>query len=170
FDVSKLTLGGKFRLFRSPQASKPADGSNPAYTQAALQMLDLPSDGEYHGYVDNMVTWRRLSALGLQHHLAEKNQGQWQRAFRNRLRVSEYNLYGIYVDHIEKSDETHFHSPQTLCKTHWANEAMNPDQVQQFCDNLPRDMVLVGIQSFAGVDIALLNQQFEMALKRGQLN
>jgi hypothetical protein len=169
FDVGKLTHGEKFRLFRSPHASKPAEAANPSYTQAALQMLDLPGDGEYHGYVDNMVTWRRLSVLGLQHHLAEKNQGLWQRAFRNRLRVSEYNIYGLYVDHIEKSGETHFHSPQTLCKTHWAREAMNADQVQRFCDNLAPGMVMVGIQSFAGIEVALLNQQFEKALNKGQL-
>ncbi len=168
FDVAELTKNGKFRFFRSTHTSKLSDAANPAYTRAASQMLNLPNNAEYHSYVDNMVTWRRQSVLGLQHRLGEKNKGQWQRAFRNRLQVSEYNLYGLYVDHIEKSGEVHFPSPHTLCKTHWAREPMNADQVQQFCENLSPGIVMVGIQSFAGVDIALLNRQFELALKRGQ--
>lgn len=169
FDVAELIQNNKFRLYHSGVAAQASSTPNPAYTRAALEMLDLPLDGSYYGYVDNFITWRRQSAIELQMRLGEKHDGQWQRAFRNRLRVSEYNLYGLYVDNLTQAEATHFHTAQLLCKTHWSRESMTPEKVVAFCQGLAPHQVMVGIQSFAGVDVALLTQQFEKVLNKGQL-
>ena len=169
FDVAELTQHNKFRLYHSGKAVQATQTPNPAYTRAALEMLDLPLEGNYYGYVDNFITWRRQSVIEMQNRLGEKHGGAWQRAFRNRLRVSEYNLYGLYVDNLSQSESTHFHTAQLLCKTHWSRETMAPEQVVAFCQDLAPNQVMVGIQSFAGVDVTLLNQQFEKVLNEGQL-
>ena len=167
FDVKHLTQGNKFRLFRSHYSAKPAETPNPPYTRAALEMLEIPTDGEFYGYVDNFVTWRRESVLQLQKHLGRKHGGEWRRAFRNRMKVSEYNLYGLCVDKLTQADETHFHTSQLLCKTHWTRDVLSTEQVISFCENLAPHEVMVGIQSFVAVDVALLEAQFEAALKNG---
>ena len=46
---------------------------------------------------------------------------------------------------------------------------MAPEQVIAFCRDLAPHLVMVGIQSFAGVAVALLNMQFEKVLNKGQL-
>ena len=165
FDVKHLTQDGKFRLFRTHYKAKVAETPNPAYTRAALEMLEISPAGEFYGYVDNFVTWRRKSVLQLQQRLGHKYDGEWRRAFRNRMKVSEYNLYGLFIDNLTPTEERHFHTSQFLCKTHWFREAMTPDQVISFCGNLAPHEVMVGFQSFVGVDVALLEQQFEAALK-----
>ena len=169
FDVASLTQASKFRLYRNAVATEPSLAPNPAYTRVGLEMLDLPLEGKYHAYVDNFVTWRRESVLGLQQHLGRKHGGEWRRAFRNRMKVSEYNLYGLYVDHLANADETLFHTTQHLCKTRWHREPMTAEQIQQFCEVLEPQQVMVGIQSFAGVDVSLLEQQFEMTIKKERL-
>lgn len=165
FDVKNLSQQGKFRLFRTHYSAKASDTPNPAYTRAALEMLEIAPEGEFYGYVDNFVTWRRQSVLQLQQRLGHKYGGDWRRAFRNRLKVSEYNLYGLFVDNFLQAEPTHFHSSQLLCKTHWFRDIMNEDQVTVFCQSLAPHEVMVGFQSFAGVDVALLERQFEAALK-----
>ena len=100
FDVAELTQHNKFGLYHSAKAVRATQTPYPAYTRAALEMLDLPLEGSYYGYVDNFITWRRQSVIEMQNRLGEKHGGAWQRAFRNRLQVSEYNLYGLYVDHL----------------------------------------------------------------------
>ena len=168
FDVKLLTRGGKFRLYRDAEPTKLNLGPNPAFTKAALGMLGIPVEDNYYSYVGNFVTWRRQSVLDLQQHLSMKHGGHWQRAFRNRLQVSEYNLYGLYVDCLSDPDENHFHSSKWLCKTHWSRQTMTKAQVQEFCEGLAPNEVMAGIQSFAKVDMGLLEQQFERALQKGK--
>jgi len=165
FDVASLTRDNKFRLYRNLVASEPSLAPNPSYTRAALEMLGLPLEGKYHAYVDNFVTWRRKSVLELQEHLGRKYNGEWRRAFRNRIKVSEYNLYGLYVDNLVIEETDHFRTSQLHCKTKWHRESMTEEQIQRFCEALEPQQVMVGIQSFAGVDVGLLEQQFEATLK-----
>ncbi len=166
FDVAALSVGNKFRLYRSLAATKIAEGPNPAFMRAAVNMLQLPLDGSYHGYIDNFVTWRKQEVLELQLYLGHKYDGAWQRAFRNRINFSEYNLYGLYVEKLGRSQETHFYSSDHLCKTHWIRSSMTNMQVEQFCSDLKPHEVMVGIQSFAGVDVALLERQLDKALSK----
>ena len=168
FDVAALTQGDKFRLKHSRTASEVRYAENPPFVRASLEMLELPQDQIYYTYVDNFVTWRRKTAVELQERLGRKFNGEWRKAFRNRLHVSEYNLYGLFVDSEASAKETHFSTAEFLCKTLWAREPMTPEQIQQFCETLGSTEVMVGIQSFAGVDIGLLEQQFERALKKSQ--
>ena len=169
FDTAALSEGKKIRLYRSPSAAKVADGANPAFMRAALNMLHLPIDASYHGYIDNFVTWRRQDVLELQSYLGQKNHGQWQRAFRNRINFSEYNLYGLYVEKLGRGQDTHFATSEHLCKTHWLRSPMNGLEVAGFCGSLKSSEVMVGIQSFAGIEMALLEQQFEQCLTKVKL-
>ena len=166
FDVNTLTRDGQFRLLRSHAASEQSQASNPTFVRASLEMLELPQDQKYYTYVDNFVTWRRKSALALQDRLGRRYDGEWRKSFRNRIHVSEYNLYGIYVDSEEREATSHFHTSEHLCKTHWSKDGLTPEQIQQFCESLAPWEVMVGIQSFAKIDIGLLEQQFELALKK----
>jgi Family of unknown function (DUF6492) len=166
FDVASLTPHGRFRLYRTYHKAHPSQAPNPEYTRAGLEMLGLPKDGIYYSYVENFVTWRRQSVLALQQHLAQRNGGEWRRAFRNRLQVSEYNLYGLFVDNIENQNELREPASYTLCKTQWHREALSEEKAVAFCGDLLPEQVMIGIQSFAGVDMGILERQFEQALKR----
>lgn len=167
FDVKELTRDNTFRLLRAEPAAKAEDTPNPTFTKTCISMLGLPADGLYNGYVDNFVTWHRQSVVQLQDYLANRFGGKWRRAFRNRLNVSEYNLYGLYVDHLSPERDVHFHTGEPLCKTYWKTETLSEAQVQQLCQSLAPNEVMVGVQSFAGVDVAFLNAQFEAAVKNG---
>lgn len=164
FDVASLTRAHQFRLYKNKAAASPDQTPNPAYTRAALSMLGLPVQGSYHGYVDNFVTWHRPTVLGLQQKLGENFNGIWQRAFRNRLQVSEYNLYGLYADHLMPASSVHFHTSSHLCRTHWARNTLAPSDVSAMCRSLRADEVMVGIQSFANVDERLLEVELNHAL------
>ena len=96
-------------------------------------------------------------------HLASRNGGKWYYAFRNRLQISEYTLYGLFVDEVQRDAQYHFHRTDSLCRTWWSKWNQSDAAVATFCEELAPGQVTVGFQSFAGVSVGLLVQQFEKA-------
>jgi len=164
FDVSQLEQQGRIRLYRTSNRLGLDKIANPKYVNACLDILKLqPSTSGHYSYVDNFVTWHRPTVLELCRHLAALNGGKWHRVLRNRLQFSEYALYGMFVDDVQKTNPNIWPIFQHLCITHWTRSVMNPQEVEAFCTNLAPGVVSVGVQSFAGVDVALLVRQFEKA-------
>ena len=144
FNVESLTSGTNFRLYRVPQRKRMDAIWNASYVKAALALLGLPADGEYHTYIDNFVTWQRSTVLQMCNHLALKLGGPWQGAFRNRLQISEYALYGLYADEINAGRD-HFHTNHSLCKTHWARRKLTDVELSAFCSDLAPHLSLIHI-------------------------
>ena len=166
FDVALLTKGSQFRLFRDAARAGLETIANPSYTKASLEMLGAQnSSGTYHSYIDNFVTWHRPTVLALCAYLAERFKGKWQRALRHRVQFSEYILYGLFVDEVQKTNAHHFIDNFSLCRTQWHRQTMSPAEIEAFCADLHPHVVTVGVQSFAGVDVGLLVREFEKAVK-----
>jgi hypothetical protein len=164
FNVAQLQNERRIRLFRSFERANLTSVANPEYVKACIDILRLsPQQNGYYAYVDNFVTWHRPTVLDLCRHLAELNGGKWHRVLRNRLRFSEYALYGMFVDEVQKTNGAVFPTNQHHCKTHWSRKSLSREEVEAFCANLRPDEVSVGIQSFAGVKVELLAEQFEKA-------
>ena len=165
FNTNSLSQGGRLRLYRSSIRQDLATIHNAKYIEPSIEMLQLTKKGSYYAYIDNLVTWKRLHVLTLCDHLAASNSGLWQRAFRNRIHVSEYNLYGIYVDDVLKDKSDHFSTSVNLCRTLWGGKGSSKIDLDDFCYNIANGQVAVGIQSFIGIEMKSLETQFEKALK-----
>ena len=170
FDTESLSQDGHFRFYRAYERLNLELIPNPEFFNAGLDLLGLPKHAQYFGYIENLITWRRLTVLELCDHLARRHNGKWYFAFRNRLQISEYTLYGLFVDEVQA--DSNFHTPtwQRLCRTQWSKMQNNSDQeVAAFCTGLEAHQVAVGIQSFLGISVTLLERQFEKALAAHQL-
>ena len=113
-DPRHLFRGGRLRLHRIPGARP--DGEHRRWHDRAARLLGLPS--QYFGadYVGQLVSWHRSHLEGLQQHI-EQVQGQgWQRAVARSLRVSEYILYGAYIEAVVGlQNSAHYGHPRDLC-------------------------------------------------------
>ena len=164
FDVGSLTRQGQFRLFHDAGRASLDAIANPSYTKASLEMLNVANAaGTYHSYIDNFVTWHRPTVLAMCDYLARNFNGKWHRALRHRIQFSEYILYGLFVDEVQQTNPHHYVDNLSLCRTQWHRQAMTAQEVETFCTQLPPHVVTVGVQSFAGIELGLLAQQFEKA-------
>ena len=167
-DTASLSQNGRFRFFRSYTRQNLEIISNPEFFNAGLELLDLPKHAQYYSYIDNVITWRRQTVLDLCDYLAKLNGGKWYRVFRNRLQISEYILYGLFVDEVLQDENVHYSTPSSLCRTKWTKESQPEQNVAEFCAGLVGEQVAVGFQSFLGVSVDLLEKQFEIALEAHQ--
>ncbi|MEP6828430.1 MAG: DUF6492 family protein [Aestuariivirga sp.] len=164
FDTTGLTQEGRFRFYRTSARQKLEAIANPQLFNPCLDLLGLSKQAEYFTYIENLITWRRQTVLELCNHLAARHNGKWYNAFRNRVQVSEYNLYGLFVDEIQKDEKFHYHTSSPLCRTQWNKQQQSEADAAVVCASLEPGQVAVGFQSFLGIDVELLEQQFELAL------
>jgi hypothetical protein len=111
----------RLRLHRIPGAKR--DGEHLQWHHRAAALLGTAPGYFGADYVGQLISWRRSHLTGLQAHI-EKVQGQpWYRGIARSLRVSEYILYGAYIEGILGLEHSgHFGTADDLCHCCWFAE------------------------------------------------
>jgi hypothetical protein len=109
---------GALRLYRNPIHK--SDAMHLKWHLGTAELLNL--NPQYFGsdYVAPLATWRRSNLVKMKQHIEDCQQRPWYEAFGRRTTVSEYTLYGVFVEYvlgIEKSG--HFQHAENLCHSLW---------------------------------------------------
>lgn len=166
FDVSQLSKNGKYRFFRTANPMTRDEAPHPSYMITSSKQLGLGKDPfPSRTYVDNLVTWHAPTVRLLCEHVAKVSGKHWMVTLGRSYTLSEYTLYGIFVDRVLK-DPSHIEPVNTaLCKTIWRGREMNNMALGDYIGNMVGDEVAVGVQSFVGLSLAELNEQLQQAIQ-----
>lgn len=98
-------------------------------------------------YITSFVPWRRDNAVALLEHIERTTSRHWLRAIASAWGVSEYTLYGRFVDDV-LGGKGQFPA-SSLCLDYWAHEPLSPSEFDAFLDTLGSDQVAVNITAKA---------------------
>lgn len=102
------------------------------------QLLGLPSIPlPRPGYVGQVVTWRRDNALKLHQHLEKVSGRGWIEAVCNSWHLSEYLLYGTFVDRVLQQESGHFYDTEGICHEYWGEQQLSDEQLREFLSEMP---------------------------------
>jgi Family of unknown function (DUF6492) len=168
FNTNQLSQDGKIRMKRSAEVYTLATTPNAKYTIPGMQILGIPIDNTatHNTYIDNFITWHRPTVLALRDYIEKVTKRDWYTELGARLDVSEYTLYGLFVDEIQKNNPHHYIDTNFLCKTQWMRQAKTEAEVEAFCQSLEPQQVAIGVQSFAGVNLDHLKKQLALAISQ----
>lgn len=99
-------------------------------------------------YVSNMISWHRDNVIKMRQRIEEVNQIHWIRAICQYRNISEYMIYGVFVEHrlgIEAAN--HFLFDTELIKPSWSDPLDSEDKIRDFFDRLEESHVGVMIHS-----------------------
>lgn len=166
FDVSSLVENNQFRFYSTEHGFAREDAPNPSYIEASAKQLGVENNlFPSPSYVENLVTWHGPTVKSLCHHIEKISGRDWKVALGRKLILSEYTLYGLYVDRVLK-DKTHLKlSRESFCKTAWRMADMGNSALDEFCDAVAAPQVAVGFQSFLGIRESDLALQLQRAIK-----
>ncbi len=109
---------GALRLHRKPMEM--SEGVHLKWHHAAADLLDLPRQYFGSDYIAPLATWKRSNLIRLKRHIESCTDRPWQQAVGRRVTVSEYILYGVFVEHVLGiGDSGHFGSSQDICHSLW---------------------------------------------------
>ncbi len=156
FNLQSFIREDQTRLFRVPnQYNREFLTKYPRFEkwqQTASRLLGITqSKLSTSGYVGNIITWRRDNILKLYEHIEKISGRGWMKTICGSLHLSEYILYGIFVDQVLQDKSGHYYDSKRICHEYWSNKSMSDQQLQKFfAEILPEDKAVM-ISAKAGI-------------------
>lgn len=148
FQRERFLRDGALRLHRKPGEMNA--GVHLQWHHASAELLGLPPQYFGSDYVGALACWRRSSLVALKRHIEAATGRPWFEAVGRRMTVSEYTLYGVFVEHVLGIEAAgHFACDADLCHCLWFGE-----DTQRFLSHVDYEQApqAVLVQSNIGLD------------------
>ncbi len=147
--IDTFRKGGQVRFYRSDGA---VDGRLPRHLlwhDAARRLLGLPPAGQppLPDYISSFNVWERRVVLALRERIEQVNGRPWLDAIASELHISEFILYGVFVDAVLGTSTGVTAAESMLCHSYWGPEPMARAAVAGFVRDLQPDDVAVMISA-----------------------
>jgi hypothetical protein len=163
FSLESLVRDGRVRLWREPGAGTLE--YQMAWNRTASKLLGLPTRNYYGAdFEGNLISWRRDVTLEMRARIAAVSGAHWLRSVVCDKRLSEYQLYGVFVQEVlGAQDVRHLPSNDELCLASWRLEEAG-DRRQLLAKHLQPYHVAVNIQSNLHLPMAEVRQLVDAAV------
>jgi hypothetical protein len=163
FTKQNFIKDDKVRLFRIPAQIAPQTPIGEKWHQTACSLLGLPDvTPPVPGYIGQIMTWRRDHLRKLYQHIELVSGRGWMGTVCGAWNLSEYVVYGIFVDQILKEPIGHYYDAGRICHEYWFSSSMSNEQLDNFfAENLPQD---IGVMISAKANISV--QKYEKIVKK----
>lgn len=151
FYVNDLSPGGSLRLFRVPGAANQMPHN--LWHETSARLLGLPSS-KYFGstYIGNMITWRRENVRALYRRIESVSGRPWLETVARQWHLSEYILYGVFVEHVLKGDTGHEFVDTPICHISWDYTFQTDADVERFFSEVQPYHVAVMMSSKQNIE------------------
>jgi hypothetical protein len=158
-DITARTFveDGKLRLFRMPDAVHGGMPDHVRWHQVAHRLLGLPGPGNppLTDYVSSLNIWSPRVIRAMQQRITEVTGRDWIDAVTTSLHISEFILYGVFVDEIVAGSGPRHPGDDTICHNYWGRTPLDLDQALAFADSLGPDAVgmMISAKSHTAQDV-----------------
>ncbi|WAL61473.1 DUF6492 family protein [Thermocoleostomius sinensis] len=135
----------KVRLFRIAQRSP-----FPEYEKTAIELLGIPAIPS-NKYIGQIVSWKRDNVLKLHRHIEAVSGKHWIAAVASHWHLSEYVLYGAFVDYILQEQAGHYYDEGAYCLGYWKDVPLSKPQLEEFCQRIQPEHIAVMVSAKAGM-------------------
>jgi uncharacterized protein DUF6492 len=123
--------------------------------RAARRLLGLPIGGgpPFHDYVNPFSAWDSRLVVAMQRRIEAVTGRPWMEAMAAHLHVSEWTLYGVFVDEVAGAPANTAHAPSTPCHDYWGPDALDAPAAAAFVRGCPEGHVAILIQSTSSTPV-----------------
>ncbi|MGB3136895.1 MAG: DUF6492 family protein [Nodosilinea sp.] len=132
FDLTQFSQQNQTRLFRVPEYYTP--DFEPLYAEAyrLLGLEGYRSGVAQPNYIGNLISWRQDNVIALRNHLEQVWDRSWLETLARAPTLSEYILYGVFVDQVLGEAAGHFYDWSPLCHEYWQPQPLNDQELDEF--------------------------------------
>jgi len=148
---------GSVRFYRSENAVDARLPRHVIWHEVASRLLGLPPPRPppLPDYISAFNAWDRKIVLGLRDRIEEVTGRPWLDAIAAELHVSEFILYGVFVDRVLEEAAEVSAADSMLCHSYWEATPLAPASAAGFVDALgPEDVaVMISAKSRTPLDV-----------------
>jgi hypothetical protein len=123
------------------------------YDASKLLGLDEPRFPA-NNYMGQLIFWRKDNVLQLHRYLEKQNQKSWIETICANWNVSEYILYGVFVERILQEKSGHYFDEDDLCHNYWEEHSLHENQIKDFLTNIPPDTISAMLSAKANIPVS----------------
>lgn len=153
---------GALRLYRVPSAIHEGLPTHVHWHRTAEQLLGLPARAlPLPDYIGGLIPWRRETAVSLLEHIEARSGRDWVRTLARSRDLSEYILFGRYVEDVLGSSSAQRPSDVSLCHCYWGSQPMTNAELETFVRDAGPEELAVMVSAKAGMRAAEYADVFE---------
>jgi len=170
FKLNSFIRNDKVRLFRDPVGNDLQKKFQYKWHKSASYLLALPNvDNQIPDYIGQIVTWKREYTIELCNHLERIWGKSWLEVLANSWHLSEYTLYGIFVDRILKEQSEHYYDSQNISHDYWEPVFLSEPQLENFIQQIKPEHVAIMLSAKAGISPQFYQPIIDRILAQQQL-
>ena len=147
-DPRTFIYEGKTRLYRQSDAITLAMEAHVTWHQNASRLLGLAIEKPpMHDYIGQVIGWDAAIVRDMCARLEETNGCSWDVAMTRARRISEYLLYGIFVEQISEYHRRVWIDETSRVSMYWEIEALSEAEGNAFARQLHEDDIALMISS-----------------------
>lgn len=145
--AERFSADGRLRLFRMDQAITADMERHVIWHRVARELLGLPPAPEppLPDYISPLNFWDPEIVRAMQRRIEEVTGRDWMDAFNARLHISEFILYGVFVDEVLGVPRPP--SDVSICHNTWERTPLDHDGALAFADRLSPEAIAVMISA-----------------------
>jgi hypothetical protein len=154
-NVRRFTVNGQLALYRCDHAIHAGMERHVRWHQAARRLLGLPGMPvpPLHDYVSSLNPWEPALVRAMQRRITEVSDSHWMEAITSEVHVSEFILYGLFVDEVVGVETPRPRLKSGFCHNYWDRTPLDLDGAHSFVDRMPQEAVGMMISSKSGTSL-----------------
>lgn len=148
-DTERFMIDGLLALYRTDDAVHAGMTRHVRWHQVARRLLALPATDSLplHDYVSSLNPWDPALVRAMQHRISEVTGRSWLDAVTSQLHVSEFILYGVFVEELVGATQRRPLLGPSFCHNYWDTTPLGHDDALAFIDRMPSDAIGMMISS-----------------------
>lgn len=156
-NADRFYTDGRRSLFRLDDGVQADMDRHLIWHRVARELFRLPSPPPppLPDYVSSFNFWDPAVVRDLQRRISETTGQHWLDAFTSQLHISEFMLYGIFVDEVLHGSTPRPPADNTVCLNTWQRTPLDLDGALAFAEQLAPDAVamMISAKSNTPIDI-----------------
>ena len=148
-DLTDFVRDGKVMLYRLEGAVHAGMPRHVRWHQVARRLLGVgaAAGSPMHDYVSSFNIWEPSVVRGMQARISEVTGRHWLDAITSELHVSEFMLYGVYVDEVLGGREPNGYLGAGFCHNYWDTAPLDRAGADAFAAGITPDALAVMISA-----------------------
>jgi hypothetical protein len=140
-----IDSGDLLRLFRIPAAIDEQLPDHVRWHRTAEELLGIPPRPlPLPDYVGGLIPWRRELGLSLLEQIEARSSRDWMRTLASARHVSEYILYGRFVEDALGQSNGRPGASLSLCRCYWGTDPLTNRELESFiAETSPQEVAVM---------------------------
>lgn len=154
FDLNHFVKEDKVRFFAQPNQIKDRYEFLAKWYFDASDLLNIEEPQfPTTNYMGQLVFWRKDNVIKLHRHLEQESRRSWVETICANWNVSEYILYGVFIEQVLKDASGHYFDSCDLCHNYWEEQSLQSDRLQDFFDGIESNRIAAMLSAKAGIPV-----------------